>query len=63
MPARAAYAPNPISTTLFSVTASTMMLYKSAEALRPVRDAIGYSGGSFFTLVDSAPAFDFTARR
>jgi len=63
VPASAAFAPNPVAATLFSVTASTMTLAEPAEKLRPVRDAIGYYGGSFFTLVDSAPSFDFTARR
>jgi hypothetical protein len=59
VPASAAYARNPISTTLYHATASTMTLAVPANRPAPFRSGAAYIGGSFFNLIDSAPSYDF----
>jgi hypothetical protein len=59
VPASAAYARNPISTTLYHATASTMTLAGPANRPAPFHSGAAYIGGSFFNLIDSAPSYDF----
>jgi hypothetical protein len=59
VPAGLAYARNPVSRTLYHVTASTMTLAGPANRPPPVRAGPAYLGGSFFNLIDSAPSYDF----
>ena len=59
VPMSDAYARNPLSRTLYSVTASTMTLGESARTPPPQRTGDAYVGGSFFNLIDSAPSYDF----
>ena len=59
VPIGAAYARNPVSTTLYHVTASTMTLAGPASRPAPFHTGAAYIGGSFFNLIDSAPSYDF----
>ena len=59
VPSGAAYARNPVSATLYHVTASTMTLAGPANRPAPFRSGAAYIGGSFFNLIDSAPSYDF----
>jgi hypothetical protein len=59
VPMSAAYARNPVSTTLYSVTASALTFPRAPNNPPPVKSGPTYTGGSFFNLIDSAPAFDF----
>jgi hypothetical protein len=59
VPVTAAYARNPVSSTLYHVTASTMTLAGPANRPAPFRAGAAYIGGSFFNLIDSAPSYDF----
>jgi len=59
VPMSDAYAANPVSRTLYSVTTSTMTLAGSASTPAPQRIGLAYLGGSFFNLIDSAPSYDF----
>jgi len=45
-----------LNQTLYSVTASTMTLPQQANSI----PSNGGIGGSFFNLIDAAPAYDFT---
>lgn len=59
VPLKAAYAPNPVTRTLYHVTASTMTLAGPPNKPAPIRTGAAYLGGSFFNLIDSAPSYDF----
>jgi hypothetical protein len=59
LPLKAAYARNPLTRTLYHVTASTMTLAGPANRPAPYRIGPAYIGGSFFNLIDSAPSYDF----
>lgn len=59
VPMSDAYARNPLSRTLYSVTASTMTLAESLGEPPPQQTGSAYVGGSFFNLIDSAPSYDF----
>ena len=50
--------PGAINQTLYSVTASTMTLPQPANSV----PSSGGIGGSFFNLIDVAPAYDFTGQ-
>jgi hypothetical protein len=59
VPTSDAYAKDPLTRTLYSVTASTMTLAVPADTPAPSRTGSAYVGGSFFNLIDSASSYDF----
>ena len=59
VPTSDAYAEDPLTRTLYSVTASTMTLAVPADKPAPSLSGSAYVGGSFFNLIDSAPPYDF----
>jgi hypothetical protein len=63
VPASAITARNPVSRILFHVTASTMTLAGPANRPAPVRARDALVGGTFFSLIDSAPSYDFVRSR
>jgi len=59
VPASAVLDRSPVSRTLYHVTASTMTLAGPANRPAPNRFRDWLVGGKFFTLIDSAPSYDF----